>query len=184
MKAPRCAVTANGCVSGTLLDGRGLQGASNGPELGQPNTIFSSCADGNSGAYQVDESLDSLGIKTDASGTLATGAMVKVQAQVWVYDYRADRLDLYFAPDAYAPAPQWQHLATLAPAPPPPPADPTAPPVAPTPGSQTLTTASFALPAGGSHSVIRGVFRYSGASAPCVPGSYNDHDDLVFSMLP
>ena len=184
LKAPRGAGTASGCLSGTLLDGRGLRGASNGPELGQPNTIFSSCADGSSGVYQVDESLDSLGIKTDAGETLATGAMVKVEAQVWVYDYRADRLDLYFAPDAYAPAPLWQHLATLAPEPPPPPADPTAPPVAPTPGPQTLTTASFALPAGGSHSVIRGVFRYGGAAAPCVPGSYNDHDDLVFSMLP
>jgi hypothetical protein len=32
--------------------------------------------------------------------------------------------------------------------------------------------------------VIRGVFRYGGVPAPCMPGSYNDHDDLVFSMLP
>jgi hypothetical protein len=47
---PRCSTPGVSCDSGVLLTGRG----SVGPEPNAPNTLFGSCADGNSGIYYVD----------------------------------------------------------------------------------------------------------------------------------
>jgi leucyl aminopeptidase len=34
----------------------------------------------------------------------------------------------------------------------------------------------------GANQAIRGRFRYQGSAAPCGAGSFDDHDDLVFSV--
>lgn len=72
------------------------------------------------------------------------------------------------APDATAPSPSWTYITTITPV---------------DVGAQTLTT-TFVLPDGANLRAIRGIFRYGGAPAACVPGSYNDHDDLVFAADP
>jgi leucyl aminopeptidase len=165
LRAPRCADVAIGCTTGTLVNGRGPVGPA-APEPSQPNTIHDSCADGISGAYHADESLDSLTIRTDDGSGLASGKKVQVEANVWVYSIVSDRLDLYYAPDASSP--DWRFIATLAPV---------------AVGLQTLQ-ATYTLPTGTSLQAIRGVFRYGGTAATCVPGSFNDHDDLVFAAAP
>ena len=57
LKVPACAAAGLGCDSGTLLNGR--DNMTGGRESNQPNTLFSSCADGTHGSYHsTGESLD------------------------------------------------------------------------------------------------------------------------------
>ncbi|MFY0572447.1 ELWxxDGT repeat protein [Archangium lansingense] len=158
-QAPVCATPGNTCDSGTLLDGR----AGLGPETNAPNTLYGLCADGMAGSYHSDESLDRLKVMTTDGTPLAPGKTVRIEATVWAYsNYSSDYLDLYYAADATNPS--WVYLTTLSPM---------------VSGAQTLT-ATYTLPSGALQAV-RGIFRYAGsASGPCVLGSYDDHDDLVF----
>ncbi|MCE9672139.1 Ig-like domain-containing protein [Myxococcus stipitatus] len=159
LEAPVCATVGSSCTSGTLLAGRGTVG----PEPSAPNTLHGSCTDGLSGTYHADESLDALTISSEDGTDLVPGKRVRIDARVWAFSsFGSDSLDLFSAADAHAPV--WAHLATLKPT---------------VGGSQVLST-TFTLPPG-SLQAIRGVFRYGGAAAPCVSGSYNDHDDLVFA---
>ena len=161
LKAPRCAAVGTSCDSGpSLLLGRN----SKGPEPNQPNTIASSCADGNSGTFHADESNDRIKVSTLDGTAFAAGKTVKVEATVWAWTTpSSDHLDLYYAPNATSPA--WTLIATLTPT------------VA---GSQVLS-ASYTLPSGASQAV-RARFRYTGTAAACGTGSYDDHDDLVFAV--
>jgi hypothetical protein len=89
----------------------------------------------------------------------------KIEAKVWIYS-DSDRLDLYRAPDAANPT--WTFVATLSPS---------------KSGEDTLS-ATYTIPQGGTLQAIRAVLRYGGSAAPCVPGSYSDHDDLIFATVP
>ncbi|SEM63339.1 Serine protease, subtilisin family [Stigmatella aurantiaca] len=159
--APICANVGARCDTGGLINGRGTKG----PEANAPNTIASSCADGNSGTYHVDESLDRLSIATVDGGPLLPGKQVTVSATVWAWTtFTSDKLELFHAPDANTPV--WTHLATLA----------------PTQAKSQVLTATFTLPAG-SLQAIRGLFRYSGTTVvSCSTGGYDDHDDLIFAV--
>ena len=160
LKAPKCATVGAYCDSGTLVNGRG----SMGPEQNAPNTINSSCADGNSGAYHSDESLDRLRVATLDGSPLAPGKTVRITATVWAWSTgTSDKLDLYYAANANSPV--WTYLTTLSPA---------------AGGAQVLTT-TYTLPAGGLQA-IRGNFRYGGAVGSCSTGGYDDRDDLVFAV--
>lgn len=160
LRAPRCASVFSGCDSGSLLDGRGPS------EPNQPNTISSSCADGASGTYHVEESLDALHVRTLDGSSFAPGKLVRVDATVWVYSATSNYLDLYGAADANAPA--WTYIGTFSAA-----------------GSgRQVVTAEYVLPSG-TLQALRGVWRYgAGAPASCAAGSYDDHDDLVFAVAP
>jgi hypothetical protein len=161
--APACRTVFGRCDAMALVNGR----AALGPEANRSNTLGGTCADGARGAYHVDESVDGLRVMTIDGGNFATGKRVRVEAKLWVYStFTDDRLDLYSAPDASAPA--WTHLATLAPT---------------ASGAQTLS-AEFTLPAGGALQAVRAAFRYKGTSAPCATGDYNDRDDLAFAVEP
>jgi hypothetical protein len=159
LKAPLCGTVDKSCDSGTLLTGRN----GNGPEPNAPNTISNSCTDGTSGTFHVDESLDSLRVSTADGTALAPGKTVRIDAGVWAWTTpSSDRLDLYYAGNAQSPA--WTFLTTLTPT---------------APGAQTLS-ATYTLPAG-TLQAVRARFRYQRDAAPCGPGSYDDHDDLVFA---
>jgi hypothetical protein len=161
LRAPRCSTPGAGCDSGSLLVGRGPVGS----EPQAPNTLYASCADGTAGGFHGDESLDRLMIVTTDNTPLAAGKQVRIDATVWAYSgYSSDKLDLYYATNLSSPA--WTFLTTLTPT---------------RAGSQTL---SFILTLPTGAQVIRGAFRYGGSAAPCNPGSYNDHDDLVFATSP
>jgi N-acetylneuraminic acid mutarotase len=159
LRAPRCDEAAAVCHSGALLAGRGPLG----PEANAPNALWGSCADGEGGARERDESLDALRVSTVDGGHLAPGKTVRVDATVWAYgEPEANRLDLYSAADARAPV--WTYLTTLTPG---------------RPGEQVLT-GTYVLPAGALQAV-RGVFRYAGSAEPCPGGVFDDVDDLVFT---
>jgi leucyl aminopeptidase len=160
LQAPRCGVVGTSCDSGaSLLLGRGQLG----PEPNAPNTINGSCADGTSGAFHSDESVDRLKVVSVDGTGFAAGKTVRIEATVWVWGTADDRLDLYTSPGATSPT--WTRLTTLAPA---------------ATGQQTLT-ATFTLPAG-TLQAVRANFRYLGSAAACSTGTYDDHDDLAFAV--
>jgi hypothetical protein len=158
LRAPRCTGIGAACTSGDLVKGR----ASIGPELNAPNTIHASCADGTYGTYHVTESLDALRVTTLDGTPLAPGKQVRIDATVWAYG--SDYLDLYYAADASAPS--WTFLSTTS-----------------VSGSGArVVSATYTLPTGVRLQAIRGNFRYGGSAGPCTTGSYNDRDDLAFTV--
>ena len=157
--APACATAGSSCDSTTLLDSRGTLSPA---EPNQPNTL-DACADGGSGSYHSDESLDRLVVSTLDDQDFAEGATVRVDATVYAWSTgSSDHLDLYYAADANNPS--WTLIATLDP---------------PAGGSQTLS-AQYTLPAG-SLQAVRANFRYQGSQSSCSGGNYDDADDLVFA---
>jgi trimeric autotransporter adhesin len=161
LQAPRCASVGRSCDSGPALllgrDGRG-------PEPNQPNTIADSCTDGTSGAFHSDESNDRLKVLTTDGTALAAGKQVRIEATVWAWSTpSADSLDLYYAANANAPV--WTFIGT----------------VKPTAGGTNTLSATYTLPTGALQAV-RANFRYQGAASSCSPGTYDDHDDLVFPV--
>jgi hypothetical protein len=163
LQAPRCAGVGSACDSGALLNGRG----SVGPEPNQPNTISDSCADGNLGIHHSDESNDRLKVSTLDGSPLMNGKTVRVDAVVWAWagGPTDDRLDLYYAADATGPS--WTYLATLA----------------PTAGGPQTLSATYNLSAGALQAV-RAHFHFRGTATSCLPGGFDDHDDLVFAVAP
>ncbi|HEX8538792.1 MAG TPA: M20/M25/M40 family metallo-hydrolase, partial [Cystobacter sp.] len=163
--APGCSQVGAGCDSGTLLNGRGGVG----PELNQPNTLRMGCADGTSGTYHADESLDRLQVSTLDGTVLFPGKTVKIEATVYAYSTTEDKLDLFYS--ASATNPSWQLIGTYSPA---------------RTGVTTLS-ATYTLPASGVQA-IRGNFRHAGSSGAtstarvCSSGVYDDRDDLVFTV--
>jgi hypothetical protein len=163
LKAPKCGTVGTSCDSGpTLLLGRGTM--SGGNEVNRPNTIASSCADGNSGTFHSDESNDRLSIAA-TSGNLTQGATATVNATVWAWSgFTSDHLDLYFAANANSPS--WVLIGTITPS---------------AAGAQTISR-TFTLPTGSTLQAVRAQFRYQGSASSCTSGSFNDHDDLVFAV--
>lgn len=159
LMAPACMAVGSSCSSGTLIDGRGTT------EPHAPNTLFSSCADGTSGTYHSDESLDRLRVYTLDGTNLAPGKTVRIEATVWAWSGSgSNHLDLYYAADASYPA--WTFLTTLT----------------PTATGLVTFTSDFVLPEGATLQAIRGNFRYSTTAGSCTTGGYDDRDDLVFAV--
>jgi len=162
MRVPKCGAVSDACTTGGSL----VLGRSNlGPEPHQPNTIYDSCADGASGVYHSDESIDRITISTLDGSNLEPGKDVRVDVVVWAYTSPVyDSLGVYLAADATSPV--WTLLETVTPT---------------APGPQTLSIVAT-LPAGGPLQAVRAAFRYDGTESPCDTGSYDDRDDLVFAV--
>jgi len=160
--APRCTSPSNVCDTGAHLV-LGRDSMAGGEEPNQPNTLQGSCADGTDGFFHFDESIDRLKIATADGTSLAAGKVVKVEAVVWVSS-PSDVLDIFFAPNAKNPS--WTFEASVT-----------------TNVSQELDvlSASFVLP-GGQSPAIRAQWRQLGNPEPCTAGTFNDRDDLVFTV--
>ncbi|HEY1400949.1 MAG TPA: hypothetical protein VF953_05125 [Terriglobales bacterium] len=163
LRAPKCATVGSSCDSGpTLLLGRGTM--SGGVEVNHPNTINSTCVDGNSGTFHSDESNDRIVVASTNGGSLTHGNTATVSATIWAWTTpSSDHLDLYFAANANSPS--WVLIGTITPT------------VA---GAQTISR-TFTLPTG-SLQAVRAQFRYLGSASSCTAGSFNDHDDLIFAV--
>ena len=81
LRVPRCQAGGSDRDSGTLLQGR----AGLGPEQNAPNTLGGTCADGTSGSYRSDESVEQVRVVTVDGSTLAAGKQVRVEVVVWAY---------------------------------------------------------------------------------------------------
>jgi hypothetical protein len=165
LKAPGCAASGCGCDTGaTAINGRGTM--TSGNEVNRPNTLGGTCVDGNSGTYHGDESIDRMVIKSVDTGNLAVGKQATIEVTVWCYSTTSDYLDLYYTTNATS-APTWTTIATGI----------TCPGTGARTISRTITLGSTA----GKHAV-RAQFRYTGTAGTCTSGSYNDRDDLTFSV--
>ena len=122
------------------------------------------CVDGTAGAYLSDESIEAVRVYSLDGQPLTRGRQVRIVVDVWAWSgFTSDKLDLFVASDANAPA--WQLVTTLT----------------PTRAGLNTLSATAVLPSGfSSAQAIRAQFRYGGSATPCVAGSYNDRDDLVF----
>jgi hypothetical protein len=164
--APVCASVGNSCSSLALLNGRGT--ISNGNEPNKSNTL-DGCQDGNSGSYHSDESIDKVivragDIDAPSNDDMKEGDTVTIVASIWAWNTGAsDRADFYYASDASDP--EWQYIGTLTP---------------PSGGANDLMM-SYSLPQGNKQAV-RVQFRYGGSISKCSSGSYNDRDDVVFTV--
>ncbi|GMU07883.1 endopeptidase [Corallococcus caeni] len=164
LRTPACGSVC-GCDTGpTLVNGRGT--VSGGVEPNQPNTLGATCADGSTGTYHSDESIDRIVLKTVDQGTITPGKQLTVDVTVWCYG-TSDQLDLYYTTNTTTPA--WTAIST-----------------AQACTAVGLKTFSFPVTVGsttGQHAV-RAQFRFSSTpTSACVAGSYNDRDDLVFSVV-
>lgn len=165
LQAPKCATVGNSCDTVSLVEGR--DNISGGAESNQPNTIADSCADGTSGSYQSDESIERLVVSTVSGNDFAPGETVRVDATVWVWSGgpTSDSLDLYYAADATNPS--WTYITTIG----------------ATSGGSNTFSANYTLPSGGGAlQAVRANFRYQGSASSCSGGSYDDHDDVVFAV--
>ncbi|GBC84344.1 hypothetical protein HRbin11_00769 [bacterium HR11] len=164
LKAPKCgASNICGCDTGSLIDSR--DNIAGKAELNQPNTINNSCADGTSGTYHNDESVDRIVVQTTDGTALGPGKQVRIDATVWCWG-TSDYVDIYYTSNANSPT--WTAVAT---------------------GLQcnvsgqaktfsvTMTLANVS----GLHAV-RVQERYGGSASACTSGSYNDRDDLIFQV--
>ena len=161
LSTAQCLTAGTSCASGDLFDGR----ATLGPEQNHPNTL-DGCVDGTSGTYHNDESLDALEVRTLDFYDMAAGATVEIAATVWAWsDGSSDTADFYYAEDANNPV--WTYIGS----------------VSPPSGGQHVLTQQYTLP-DSPLQAVRVNFRFSSSQDPCASGSYNDRDDLVFTVAP
>jgi hypothetical protein len=161
-KAPSCAAGGKSCDTGaTLVNGRGTM--TSGNELNRPNTLNATCADGNSGTYHGDESLDRVKIATNDGTALAAGKAVTITFTAWCYS-STDKLDVYYATNVTTPS--WVLVGTQS----------------CTAAGVKAFTATYTLPSGSTTQAVRGNLRYSTTAGSCTTGGYDDRDDLVFGV--
>jgi len=176
LTVPRCSEYGSKCDSVNLLNGRGTM--SGGNEQNAPNTI-DECADGNSGTYYVDESVEKIVVQSVDGSTMTEGRSATVIATVYSWSANSDYADFYYASDAFNPT--WHYIGTKQPS---------------ASGIEEIEI-SYTLPAG-ENQAVRVNFRFwevSGVEKDCYmvgegiggPGSVStglrdDRDDLVFRV--
>ncbi len=164
-KTPACMSASCGCDTHTLVRGRGKV-TGGGFEANYSNTLSTSatCNDGNSGVYRADESIDKLKLSTADRGLIVPGKEVRLDVTAYCRS-STDKLDLYYTTDANAPA--WTALVTSMPC--------------AGSGLRTFTHMFTVGDNAGAHA-LRAQLRYGGLPSTCSSGSYNDRDDLVFTV--
>lgn len=160
-KAPLCPKTRC-CGPGSLIDSRdNISGKS---ELNFPNTLFNSCADGTSGTYHANESIDSILIRTTDDTNIEPNKQVIIYTYAWC-SATNDYLDLYYS-DTINPA-NWSLLATYQ-------CDIT--------NATKQFSHTFTLASTQGYHVVRATFRNNGTASSCSIGDYNDHDDIIVTV--
>jgi hypothetical protein len=166
LKAPKCSSAGESCSSGTLTAGRGNLGP--GEQGKAPNTLGSSCADGASGTYLSDESIESIEVASTDGGVLSAGKTAEITTKLYVYSTSQDFVDYYYTTNPSSPT--WVYLGTDSP---------------PGTGMQTVKK-QFTL-ASGSVQAVRVVFRWNGNASTsnpftCPSSGYDDVDDIIFTV--
>ena len=105
-------------------------------------------------------------IKTVDQGDFAPGKQVTVDITVWCYN-SSDKLDLYYTTNVATPS--WTTLATSLSCP-------------STRGVYTFSRTFTLNGTATGQQAVRAQLRYSGWAGTCTSGSYNDRDDLVFTV--
>lgn len=159
--APFCSTVGSSCSSGFLLDGKASNVEPN------PSNTIDGCADGSTGSYHSDESVDKITISSVDGTKLKMGGLATIETNVWAWNTgSADTADFYHAADATANSITWTYLGSIN---------------AGGGSERILSRENFQL----SYSPVQAVrvrFRYNGSPSPCNSGRYDDVDDLVFAV--
>ena len=135
-----------------------------GAETNTANTIDDCDADGTSGTYKKDESLDAIQVASIDGGLLTNGKTAEITASVFAWSSGAsDTADFYYASDASNPS--WQYIGSKT----------------PEGGGEQEVKMTYTLPEG-EVQAVRVQFRFGGTLGSCSYGSYNDRDDIVFTV--
>jgi hypothetical protein len=166
--APECPSGKSPCiVPEDLIIGR--DNIHYGHEPNQPNTIYSStCADGNTGDFHYDESLDHFMITDLAGATFVAGDPVRLDAGVWCWtDVGFDQLHVFWADSVSDPV--WVYAGSTA-----------CPAI-----NQNVLSVEFNLPTTSGRIAVRAAFGYEDTGAPaefCDPLPWSDRDDVIITV--
>jgi hypothetical protein len=161
--APRCGNSSSPCyANSSLLQSRDSLVT---PEPNQPNTL-DSCADGSSGIYWMDESVENITV-TDLNGTtFNAGDTVSVTATVYCFDATSDNINFLYTSSASSPS--WTTVGYTDPC--------------PLIGVNTITK-TFVLDSVPGEHAVRVTIQFLGDTATtCGAGSYDDNDDVAFMV--
>ncbi|QRN92812.1 S8 family serine peptidase [Archangium violaceum] len=159
LRVPKCATLTSVCDTTGLVKGRYSL------ETNAQNTINRTCYDGAAYYWYGElEKINRLELSSVDGEVFAPGRSVRIKVHVTVLDTSTDALDLFYTSNANSPS--WTYLTTLRPS---------------ATGEQVLST-EYVLPSGYLQAV-RAQFRRGGdSSSACIPGDYNDRDDVVFAV--
>lgn len=164
---PACRFSAASCSTGTLVTGRGK--SEQRPELNQPNTLKnSSCSEWRPfSEYVSTHSIDKVSVRTVDGGPLKAGKSVEIEVRMTTFDgqWWDDDIDVFHSPSATAPV--WTLVSTFK---------------APKYGANVFKL-PFVLPAGGLQA-FRAQARQVVQLSPCTSGTYDERDDLAFTVQP
>ncbi|MBU0590880.1 right-handed parallel beta-helix repeat-containing protein [Candidatus Micrarchaeota archaeon] len=161
--APACPGIGSPCIApSALLISRDKIGGTSEPN--QPNTLASACADGTTGTYASDESIENITI-TDLSGPdFVSGDTVRVN--VGYYAFSADD-DIFVYYTNSTSSIVWQYVGTY---------DIVA-------GGYGMSgNIDFVLNNTAGRHAVRTQILYGGGSSSCKADNYVDHDDLAFRV--
>ncbi len=161
--APRCGNASSPCyANSSLLQSRDTLAT---PEPNQPNTL-DSCADGASGTYLTDESVENITITSLNGTTFNAGDTVNITATVFCFNAVNDNINFLYTSSASSPA--WATIGFTDPC--------------PAAGFNTITKTFVLDPVPGEHAV-RVINQYNGdPAATCGAGAYDDNDDVAFMV--
>jgi hypothetical protein len=160
-QVPSCGAGC-GCDTTSLVKGRGT--VSGAFEVNNPNTLNRSCADGNSGSSR-DERIDKLLLATPDKSLIVPGKSVKLDVTVNCVN-TTDKVDLYYTTNASNPS--WTPLATGL--------------VCSATGGIKVFSHTFTVGASSGQHAVRAQVRFGGLAGICTAGSYNERDDMVFTV--
>ena len=167
LEVPACAGAGPYCDSGTLLNGRDAAG----PEQNAPNTLGSTCVDGNAGAYHVEPSVERILVRAQNLTQLKAGQTARVEVTAYASaSFVDERIELFTCADPSAATPVWTWAATAYPQ---------------AEGTQVLVAG---IPVTAGTQAVRAHLRRAAPDVAVVacgitddPAVVDDQDDLVFS---
>jgi hypothetical protein len=161
--APRCNNSTSPCIANSsTLQSRDTLGT---PEPNQPNTI-DLCADGGTGTYLTDESVENITITDLNSTTFNAGDTVNVTAWVYCFDGTADNVNFLYTSSASSPA--WATVGYTDPCP---------------AAGRNQVSKVFRLDSVPGEHAVRVIIQYNGdPTTTCGGGAYDDNDDVVFPV--
>lgn len=164
--APYCGDSGTSpCVAGSSLL-MSVDSVSATPEPNQPNTI-DNCADGTSGTYPSDESVENITITDLSNSNFLVEDSVQVNFTLHCYD-TDDRYAVYYTNNVSSPS--WQRITS---------------------GNPTCSGSGFGgysetfnLNASEGYHAVRAIIEWSAdITSACPSGEYSDKDDVVFNVL-
>ena len=163
LRVPKCtSYVGASCTSGDIIMKAGNDETFY--ELGSANSL-DGCNDGTSGSWQTDESIERISVRSVNGNQLVEGTRVEISATLFAYQEGSDdTADFYYSSSADLTNPTWVYIDSMIPR-----------------AHEDTLSVQYTLPTG-ELQAVRVNLRWRGTRSACSGGSYDDVDDLVFSV--